>query len=745
MRYNFLLEAAQSDVSLTFIQPDVMKANLLSVTLFSLGLSSLMLCTGCDEQSSQAAEAPAVQAPSVPGDAKPATVTAPADPKATNLPPVAVNGTNIVPQLLAPADLKLSPALAEVVKLVQAGVGESVLMAYITNSAEVFNIGSSEILYLHDLGASDTIITTLIQRDSSPQIMARKQAVTAVKPLPPGVALNEPATNVFPGVPTTAPAADSAAAPSTEAPAPPAPAVVYTVPQVIEQPANVSYFYDELSPYGSWVEVSGYGRCWRPTVAVWNSSWRPYADGGRWLWTTSGWYWYSDYSWGWAPFHYGRWTCPAGIGWVWTPDVHWGPAWVSWRSTSSYCGWAPLPPSARFVVGHGFYHNTLSVGFGFDFGLSDHDYVFLPTGRLCDRRPSHYYVAHHHATSLFRDSTVVNHYASGQHNLVVNHGVGFDRVARETRGGIRQVSLRSSRDASASNLRREQIDDTGTTLTIAQPRSTAPAITPPSRPTSALSGIRPRGERTTPRTTGDETGGTTVGNGASSTRLASRDTATTPNMYFVPPVGGNGRARGTQVTRSTTSPGVEPVTPSVTPATTGNATVPKAEAPRVTRSATYLGPRPDSITRPTPVTVVRPPTAPAPVMVSGGAPTPRSSAPVSRVETGPRNNSRSETSIARNSISSGSVSPASPRASTSVENRSAPAPSQSRVSSPSPSYQAPVRSSSPSPAPSVPRVESTRSSSPPSPAPARSSSSDNGSSSRSSRSSGDDSPRRSGR
>ena len=201
MRYNFLLEAAQADVSMTFIQPDVMKANLLSVTLLSVGLSSLMLCTGCDEQSAQAAETPAVQAPSVTGDARPATAAAPTDPKATNLPPVAVNDTNIVPQLLAPADLKLSPALVEVVKLVQAGVGESVLMAYITNSAEVFNIGSSEILYLHDLGAPDTIITTLIQKDSSPQFMARKQAVTAVKPLPPGVALNEPATNVFPGVP----------------------------------------------------------------------------------------------------------------------------------------------------------------------------------------------------------------------------------------------------------------------------------------------------------------------------------------------------------------------------------------------------------------------------------------------------------------------------------------------------------------------------------------------------------------
>ena len=38
----------------------------------------------------------------------------------------------------------------------------------------------------------------------------------------------------------------------------------------VEQPAavTVNYFYDTLAPYGTWVEVEGYGRCWRPTVVV---------------------------------------------------------------------------------------------------------------------------------------------------------------------------------------------------------------------------------------------------------------------------------------------------------------------------------------------------------------------------------------------------------------------------------------------------------------------------------------------
>ena len=37
-----------------------------------------------------------------------------------------------------------------------------------------------------------------------------------------------------------------------------------------EQPPEVTVdqFYDTLSPYGTWVYLEGYGRCWRPTVVV---------------------------------------------------------------------------------------------------------------------------------------------------------------------------------------------------------------------------------------------------------------------------------------------------------------------------------------------------------------------------------------------------------------------------------------------------------------------------------------------
>ena len=103
-------------------------------------------------------------------------------------------------------------------------------------------------------------------------------------------------------------------------------------------------FEQTLSPYGSWVDAPSYGRVWVPSQAIVGADFTPYYSGGRWSYTDYGWTWASDYDWGWAPFHYGRWTNVAGYGWSWIPGRIWGPAWVHWRHGGGYVGWAPLPP-----------------------------------------------------------------------------------------------------------------------------------------------------------------------------------------------------------------------------------------------------------------------------------------------------------------------------------------------------------------------------------------------------------------
>ena len=109
---------------------------------------------------------------------------------------------------------------------------------------------------------------------------------------------------------------------------------------------SYSIFYTELEPYGDWIETGDYGYVYRPHQAA-NSRWRPYTN-GRWVYTDAGWTWISDEPFGWATYHYGRWTRLRGVGWVWVPGNEWAPAWVSWRKGVQYVGWAPLPPEAHF-------------------------------------------------------------------------------------------------------------------------------------------------------------------------------------------------------------------------------------------------------------------------------------------------------------------------------------------------------------------------------------------------------------
>ena len=212
-----------------------------------------------------------------------------------------------------------------------------------------------------------------------------------------------------------------------------------------DQPAEVTvnYFYDTLAPYGTWVNVDGYGRCWRPSVVVYNPGWQPYCDHGHWVYTDCGWYWSSDYSWGWAPFHYGRWFQIPRWGWCWMPDTIWGPSWVTWRYSDDYCGWAPLPPFAVYQEGVGFFYNGLAVSVGFDFGLSWNCFTFVPIGHFCDPHPRHYCVAPAQVTQIYNHTTVINNFNGHGHNLA-NRGIDPEHITAVTHTSIRPIAIRDT-------------------------------------------------------------------------------------------------------------------------------------------------------------------------------------------------------------------------------------------------------------------------------------------------------------
>ena len=74
-------------------------------------------------------------------------------------------GATAAPASGAPADL--SPAAAEVVRMAQSGVTEDVLLAYVSNSHNAFNLSADGVVYLRDLGISSPVLTAMLSHDST--------------------------------------------------------------------------------------------------------------------------------------------------------------------------------------------------------------------------------------------------------------------------------------------------------------------------------------------------------------------------------------------------------------------------------------------------------------------------------------------------------------------------------------------------------------------------------------------------
>jgi hypothetical protein len=309
------------------------------------------------------------------------------------------------------------------VRLTQAGVDQSIIMAYVTNCTSLFNLDSDKIIYLTNLGATSSLVTAMMQHD---QLLQQQFAATQA-------AQQTPPTQ-------SAPAPEPAPTNTAELAPPPEPT-----------PVSVTYFYDTLAPYGSWVIVGGYGRCWRPTACVYNSGWQPYCDNGHWVYTDCGWYWASGYAWG-ATFHYGRWFRDASVGWCWYPDTVWAPSWVTWRYSNNYCGWAPLPPHSTYQAGVGFIYNGGNVSAGFNFGLGANCYTFVQTPYFCNPHPRNYCVAPAQVTQVYNNTAVINNF-NINNRIIVNHGIAVENIAAASRTPIRPVPVHQINNFTVQNAR----------------------------------------------------------------------------------------------------------------------------------------------------------------------------------------------------------------------------------------------------------------------------------------------------
>ena len=220
----------------------------------------------------------------------------------------------------------------------------------------------------------------------------------------------------------------------------------WTVPQQASaQHIAVSFqiFYDELSPYGAWVEYPPHGYVWMPNEGP---EFIPYATAGHWVYTAEGWTWVSDYPWGWATFHYGRWLYDDEYGWLWVPGEEWGPAWVVWRRSPGYYGWVPLRPGI-----------SVSVALGGGYHERDERWIFVKDVDFGRPDIGHHYVNATGVPSIIKKSTVVGNNKKAP-NKNVTYIVGPDKsdVQKTTHVEIKTVAIRDN-DKPASDMGKDEL------------------------------------------------------------------------------------------------------------------------------------------------------------------------------------------------------------------------------------------------------------------------------------------------
>jgi hypothetical protein len=164
------------------------------------------------------------------------------------------------PPAYAPATLPYG--VEDVLKLSRAQVGEDVTLTFIHNSGTIYNLAPKDIVYLHNEGVSDHVISAMLdQRRNVPAEMATQTA--------PPSAFAAPPAPVYPDANAAAAAQASAQYAQTYA----QPAPVYVQPQPTYAPASSVYVMPYSSPdypyyYGGYpYYYGGYPYYYGPSVA----------------------------------------------------------------------------------------------------------------------------------------------------------------------------------------------------------------------------------------------------------------------------------------------------------------------------------------------------------------------------------------------------------------------------------------------------------------------------------------------
>ncbi|HEY6063250.1 MAG TPA: DUF6600 domain-containing protein [Chitinophagaceae bacterium] len=211
-----------------------------------------------------------------------------------------------------------------------------------------------------------------------------------------------------------------------------------------QQDVTYQTFYDDLSPYGQWIDYPNYGYVWVPDAGP---DFRPYSSNGHWVWTDDyEWMWVSDYDWGWAPFHYGRWEEDNDYGWFWVPGYEWSPAWVAWRDGGDYYGWAPLRPGIN-----------ISINFNIGGYSPPYDYwSFAPRRYITSPRIFDYCVDRRQNVMIINHTTIIVNNSGYSNNYGFRSGPSRYEAERYC-GRINPVRFRDSYTPGRTQFRNNEV------------------------------------------------------------------------------------------------------------------------------------------------------------------------------------------------------------------------------------------------------------------------------------------------
>ncbi|WP_187262530.1 DUF6600 domain-containing protein [Pontibacter beigongshangensis] len=317
-------------------------------------------------------------------------------------------------------------------------------------------------------------------------------------------------------------------------------------------------FYDELAPYGRWIQYPAHGYVWSPNV---EPGFQPYATRGHWVMTAYGNTWVSDYRWGWAPFHYGRWLYDDFYGWLWVPGHEWGPAWVHWRTGGDYYGWAPLGPGM---------HINLAIN------IPMVHWVFVPRRYIMSPRIYRYCVPRTRVVNVYHNTTIINNYYYNSNRTYV-YGPRANEIEQHTRRRVQVYEVNNDNKPGRPVVDRSAVRMYRPEVTSERPsRNEAPA-----RVVARETGGRPDrgavdGSQNRPE------GG--LGTEGRNNMIREHNTGTRPNPRAGDASGGN--------------PGIERITPGAAPVRDLNSSYQPAEGAETQRPTRNASPsRPERAVR----------------------------------------------------------------------------------------------------------------------------------------------------